>query len=136
MIVAERRSRREMTEFGKTLNKLMVNHEVFGGWQELRRRLDAVGYHIGQSRLSQYLYGDRNPQDPQKLFDAISAALGLTEEEEMRLAYSFAYPKSGRSRGGLSQETIDKARRFEGKIRSEQQEDKGESSRGAKGRGV
>lgn len=135
MLMTENRPARSMTEFGKTLNKLMVNHDVYT-WQALRDELETVEYDIGQSRLSQYLYGDRNPQDPQKFFDAISVALDLSEEEEMRLAYSFAYPRGNATRR-LTAENVERAREFEDEIRDR----KGEANEGQErpatgGRGV
>lgn len=112
MLVADNRERSEMTEFGKTLNKVMVNHDVYN-WQQLRTRLDAVGYRIGQSRLSQYLYGKRNPQNPQEFFDALTEALDLNKEEEMRLVYAFAYPRRGSTAPKLTEENIERANAFE-----------------------
>ncbi len=91
MLVTEDREQRALNEFGRTLNKVMVNHDVFQ-WKQLRLRLEDVGYRVGQSRLSQYVNGKRNPEDPQELFDALARALDLDESEKMRLAYSFAYP--------------------------------------------
>jgi hypothetical protein len=133
MLVTEKGQRREMTEFGKTLNKLMVKHDVYQ-WDQLRERLEDVGYKIGQSRLSQYLYGKRNPRNPQDFFDAIATALRLDEDEKTRLVYSFAYPAGRTSRGGLSQETIDGARAFEERVRAEEEREReGETRREAKG---
>lgn len=131
MLMTENKRARRMTEFGRTLNKLMVNHDVYS-WQALRDELERVGYDIGQSRLSQYLYGDRNPQEPQKFFDALSGALGLSEEEEMRLAYSFAYPE-GRAERRLTAENVERAREFEDKIKNREGEVDGGQERPAPG---
>lgn len=135
MLMTENKRARRMTEFGRTLNKLMVNHDVYS-WQALRDELKRVGYDIGQSRLSQYLYGDRNPQEPQRFFDALSAALGLSEEEEMRLAYSFAYPRGNATRR-LTAENVEHARVFEDEIRNRKGEvDEGQERPAAGGRGA
>lgn len=135
MLMTENKRARRMTEFGRTLNKLMVHHDVYS-WQALRDELERVGYDIGQSRLSQYLYGDRNPQEPQRFFDALSAALGLSEEEEMRLAYSFAYPEGGPSQR-LTAENVERAREFEEQIKNRKGEvDEGQERPAAGGRGV
>jgi len=135
MLMTENKRARRMTEFGRTLNKLMVNHDVYS-WQALRDELERVGYDIGQSRLSQYLYGDRNPQEPQKFFDSLSAALELTEDEEMRLAYSFAYPEGNTTRR-LTAENVERAQEFEDRIKNREGEvDEGQERPAAGGRGV
>src|SRR4051812_16064585 len=107
MLVAENSEQSEMTEFGKTLNKVMVGHDVYN-WQQLRARLKEVGYNIGQSRLSQYLHGKRNPQNPQEFFDALTEALDLSKEEETRLVYAFAYPRRSGTSARLTQENIER----------------------------
>lgn len=77
---APKRGTAEMTEFGKTLHRLMVAHEVYE-WKDLIRLLkEKAGYEIGQPRLSSYLYGDRNPRHLQRFFDAVAVALDLDEE--------------------------------------------------------
>lgn len=92
MLMTEKRSKRqskEMTPFGRTLNKLMVDHDVYD-WKQLRELLRENGYKIGQSRLSQYLYGVRDPQDFQDFFYHLSKVLSLDEEEMKRLSYAYA----------------------------------------------
>ena len=126
MLMSDRKTKRgtsEMTEFGKTLNTLMVMHGIFE-WKDLLGALESVGYEIGQPRLSGYLYGDRNPRNPQELFDAIARALELSEEEKMRLIYSYGYPKQ-RNNGGPTQRNIDQARLAEEKIKERAQQRKG-----------
>lgn len=105
--------KQDMREFRSTLNKLMVAHDVFT-WKALRDRLTEVGYDIGQSKLSQYLNGKRNPEEPQELFEALAKALRLSENEKLRLVYAFAYPKSSASSPlHISAESLNKARSFE-----------------------
>lgn len=114
MYMTERKSAEEMTEFGKTLNRTMVAHDVYT-WTALRERLKGIGYEIGQSQLSQYIYGIRNPQELQALFAALSEALNLTTDEEMRLTYAFAYPHGG---GRISRETIERSVAAEEEVRA------------------
>ena len=89
MLVATRNEKGGMTEFGKTLNKLMVARDVYN-WKGLRALLqERVGYKVGQSGLSQYLHGIRNPREPRKFLDAISRTLDLNDEEKQTLILSF-----------------------------------------------
>lgn len=83
--------KRDRTLFRRTLNKLMVKRDIFY-WKDLRSELEKVDYDIGQSGLSQYLNGQRDPEDLEELFAAIDRALDLSKEEKMLLAYSYAYP--------------------------------------------
>jgi hypothetical protein len=118
MLMATRKPKRgtaEMTEFGRTLNLLMVEHQVYE-WKDLIEALEAVGYEIGQPRLSGYLYGDRNPRRPQELFDAIARALELDEEEKMRLIYSYGYPKGSGER--ITDEKVRRARAAEEEVKA------------------
>jgi hypothetical protein len=95
MLVVEgkrKQPKRDRTAFKRTLNKLMVSRDIFQ-WKDLRSRLEDYGYEIGQSQLSQYLNGQRDPEDLEELFEAIGRALDLTREEKMLLAFSYAYPQ-------------------------------------------
>lgn len=83
--------KRDRTLFRRTLNKLMVKRDIFY-WKDLRVELENVGYEIGQSGLSQYLNGQRDPEELEELFAAIDRALHLSKEEKMLLAYTYAYP--------------------------------------------
>ncbi len=126
MLMATRKPKRntsEMTAFGKTLNKLMVDHDVYE-WKDLLELLEGVGYEIGQPRLSGYLYGDRNPRRPRELFDAIAKALDLSEDEKMRLIYSYGYPDG--SGDGPSEKAIERSMAAEDEIRARK---KGERER-------
>lgn len=131
MLVTEERPNRQLEDFRRTLNRLMVNHGVYD-WQELRQALYDVGYDIGQSRLSQYLNRKRNPTNPTEFFTALSDALELSQDEERELAHSFAY--SG-GRGRLVQENFDKSQDFEDKMRGAM-EDQGEDPNGDEDRRV
>lgn len=84
----ERASSTDMCPFGHALNQIMVRRGIYE-WQDLREALKRVGYDIGQSQLSQYVHGKRNPREPQKLFAAIDRALKMTEDERCWLALAF-----------------------------------------------
>lgn len=121
MLMVEKKSKRpkrDRTQFRRTLNKLMVERDIYF-WKDLRVALSDIGYEIGQPRLSQYLNGQRDPEDLEEFFDAIGRALDLTEEEKMRLAYSYAYPGSG-VRSGPTEETYRKAEEAEKIIRGDE----------------
>ena len=114
MFVMEKKRKqpkRDRTQFRRTLNKLMVKRDIFF-WKDLRAELATVGYDIGQSRLSQYLNGQRDPEELEEFFDAIGRALKLTREEKMQLAYSYAYP-DGASQKGPTEETMRRAEEAE-----------------------
>lgn len=114
----EKTAKRDRIQFRRTLNKLMVDRNIFE-WKDLRAELVAVGYEIGQSRLSQYLNGKRSPRDEQAFFDAIARALELTEQEKSSLVYAYAYP-GGAGRSGPTEETMRRAEEAEKRIRREQ----------------
>lgn len=102
MLVVERKRKqpkRDRTLFRRTLNKLMVSRDIFF-WKDLRVELERVGYDVGQSRLSQYLNGQRDPEDLEELFAAIGRALNLTRDEKMLLAFSYAYPQGNGQAAG------------------------------------
>lgn len=128
-----KRGTAEMSEFGRTLNMLMVQHEVYE-WKDLLELLNKrAGYDIGQPRLSGYLYGDRNPRRPQELFDALATALDLNREEKTRLIYSYGYPKGGAGR--IDNENIERSMVAEEEIRDRAQERRGNHVDGSGGRG-
>lgn len=106
--------------FKRLLNKLMVDRDIFT-WNDLRARLAEVGYEVGQSRFSQYLNGYRGPQELQEFFDAIAKGLKLTEDEKMRLVYSYAYPSTG-PKPGPTDETLQRAEEVEKIIRGDSTE--------------
>lgn len=93
MLMVEKKPKRNRVRFRNTLNKLMVARDIFQ-WKDLRAELERNDYDISQSRLSQYLNGSRNPEELEEFFDAIGRTLGLTREEKMLLAYSYAYPET------------------------------------------
>lgn len=107
MFVVEKKKKqpkRDRELFKKTLNKLMVSRDIFY-WKDLRAELEKTGYEIGQSQLSQYVNGQRDPEDLEELFAAIGRALGLSRDEKMLLAFSYAYPQGngeGNPTGGAS----------------------------------
>ncbi|MGH3087732.1 MAG: hypothetical protein ACRDSJ_10510 [Rubrobacteraceae bacterium] len=107
-----------MTEFGKTLNRIMVNHDVYE-WKDLLKLLDEkAGLDMGQPRLSGYLYGDKQPRRTQEFFNALAVALELDENEKKRLIYAYGYPKGG---VGVSGETLQNAEAAEEEIRARKQ---------------
>lgn len=128
-----KRSTGEMSEFGKTLNLLMVQHGVYE-WKDLLELLEAkAGYEIGQPRLSGYLYGDRNPRRPQELFDALARALELDENERIRLIYSYGYPKGGATK--IDEGNIERFGVAEERIKDQAKERREDRSSESGGRG-
>jgi hypothetical protein len=131
-----KRGTADMTEFGKTLNMLMVQHEVYE-WKDLLELLKTkAGYKIGQPRLSGYLYGDRNPRNPQRLFDALATALDLDKEGKTRSIYSYGFPEGGAHK--INDEHIERSRVAEEEIRRQargysSEEEHGDGPAGSRG---
>lgn len=130
MLVTERRPSRRTTDFRDTLNRLMVNHEAYT-WKQLRERLSGAGHPVGQSQLSQYVNKQRNIQEMEEFFEALSEALDLSLEEEQELSHAFTYSPRKRT----TPEHDEKAENFEDTMRGEV-EDEGNSSRGDEDTGI
>lgn len=121
-----KRSTADMSEFGKTLNRIMVDHDVYE-WKDLLRLLnEKAGLDMGQPRLSGYLYGDKQPRRTQEFFTALAVALDLDEDERKRLTYAYGYPKSDT---GISDETLRNAEAAESEIKARKKERQGNGER-------
>lgn len=84
-----------MTEFGRTLMKLRVNHQLWE-WKDLIAAVNhQTDYTLTPGALSNYLYETRRPRNPQKLLTALATAMRLDDAERNEMASAFAYSQRG-----------------------------------------
>ena len=82
------RRRKGLTGFGRLLRDSSEDRGIIG-WSELARELERVGCHTTRATLSNWAIGKYHAD-----YDAlpfIVRALKLTEEEQRRLAWAFAF---------------------------------------------
>jgi hypothetical protein len=121
MLVATRQKKGDMNEFGRTLNKIMVNHDVYN-WTQFRERLkEETGFDLKQSRLSQWINGKRMPDDAPRILGLIRKALKLNEEENTRLVMAFYNAEWRTDRQGASNEADEP--RYQGGAQNEEHRD-------------
>jgi hypothetical protein len=82
------RRRKGLTGFGRLLREFSEDRSIYG-WSELARELERVGWRGSRTSLSNWVQGKYRAD-----YDAlpyIVRALKLTEEEQRRLAWTFAF---------------------------------------------
>jgi hypothetical protein len=82
------RTSRPLTRFGKTVRDLMESRGIYG-WTELTEVLNEAGWDGSRPTLSHWVYGV-HPAD-YKMLRYLVKALELTEDEQQRLAWEFAF---------------------------------------------
>jgi hypothetical protein len=80
--------RKGLTGFGRLLRDFSEDRGIFG-WSELARELERVGWHGTRATLSNWAMGRYHADYDTLPF--IVRALKLTEEEQRRLAWAFAF---------------------------------------------